>query len=263
MAFRSLGQQSISRFNSFNSMDLLESMESFLDQKILESSLHKPSQTIAPSSSRCDRHSWFRLRGTEPDVPKRLDRPLDFKAKLGTAIHSIVQQQLKSMLGNNWIDVTTYLQTSSITDRYQINANDDETSLETRIEFLDIPVRFACDGIIRWNDQIYLIEIKTCETSTFKELHDVRSIHVDQIKFYASLLHIQKVLVIYIDRGYGDIKCYEVTLTNEEIQSIRDRIDRIVILSKQNIAPDPLPAGDSMCNSSYCRYYKKCKDWGR
>lgn len=261
MSFRSVNFAHLAKFNSATSSDFLDMYNSFVDRKIQERNEAPASKTFAPSSFRCNRLSWFRLRGTQPDHIKSVDRTLDFTAQIGTACHRIIQSNLKEALGKDWIAVKDYLTANPIPYQYKLTESED--TLETKVEILDPPIRFACDGIVRFKGKYYLLEIKTSEFSSFRELVDPKEQHVDQIKCYATLLGLSGVLVVYQDRQYGDMKCYEMTIPEYEMDSVRSRFKYVQEMVEANLAPDPLPKGDPWCTPAHCPYYEKCGQWGR
>lgn len=258
MAFRSVGSMNLARFNSSTSCEFLEAYESFRDNQIQESILSKPHQTFAPSSFRCDRRSWFRLRGTDPDKLKAPDKILDFTAKIGTACHRIIQSDLRNMLKGQWIAVKDFLAANPIPYDYEIE--EDKESGETKVSIKSPPINFAVDGIILWNNEYYLLEIKTSEYNSFKDLANPKDEHLDQVKCYATMLGISKVLFLYEDRLYGELKCYEIIVKDIEKIQIKDRMNYVLKCVDANIAPDRLPSGDKWCNN--CPYSIKCKQWG-
>lgn len=244
-------------FNSQNSLDFLDMYESALDEAILAGETKTPSRTFAPSQIRCKRVSWFRLRGVASEPETIVDRTTNFTAVVGTACHRNIQTILSKKLGKDWIDVETYLK--QLNPDYEYTCR--KTEFETQIEiFKPVPIKFAPDGIIFWKGKYWLLEIKTSDFSSFGELSGPKSTHLDQIKTYATLLHIQNVLVIYQDRLYGGLKCFEVQVTSGDMQAIWDMFAEVQDYVNKNIAP-PKPADTRYCNSSYCRYCSKCKEW--
>ena len=258
MAFRQTNLARLTKFNSAASSDFIDMYEKCIDDRIAARNARPKHKTFAPSSFRCPRISWFRLRGVQPDTATVTDRTLEFTAEIGTACHEIIQRNLKEVLKDDWIDVKWYL--DSIKPDYSYTVEQD--GYETKIEIDSPPVRFACDGIIRWKGEFYLLEIKTSEYASFDELTDPKPQHEDQIKFYCTLLGISKVLVLYQDRQYGGLKCYEVVVTEQDKQAVRDRIKYVQDMVEANIAPERLPRDDSWCTAAHCPYYKKCKQWG-
>lgn len=256
MGFKSVNFAHLAKFNSSTSSELLNFYESFVTDTLREKSAKPKSRTFAPSSFRCDRKNWFRLRGTEPDILESPDVTLNFKAEVGTARHIVIQSNLKAALGEDWIDVGEYL--DSISPKFQYNLK--QSDLETKIEVSDPPVNFACDGIIRWKGRLYLLEIKTSDYSSWDNLTDPKSVHIDQVKCYCTLLGLHNVLFMYEDRQYGGMKCYEMSVSDSDFKAVMDKFESIQRMAEYNLAPERLPHGDYMCSN--CEYQNKCAEWG-
>lgn len=260
MAFRGLNQGALTRFNSATSSEFLKSYEGFVLDDIQNSRTEPSAKTFAPSSMRCQRKSWFRLRGSEPDKIKNPDASLEFKAQLGTSVHTIVQERLKNHLGDNWVEVEDYIHIRNDDLKYFNDYSLNKNGYETQIELFDIPIRFSCDGILRLNGNYVLLEIKTVEFADFNNLTDIKNCHIDQIKTYGTLLQLSKILVMYIDRQYGQVKVYEHNLKTYEMNEVIDSIHNVLSMVDANLAPDRLDYSDYMCTN--CEYKKKCKEWG-
>lgn len=261
MGFRSANLLNHSTtFNSDSSAKLLYLYESIVDREIQDDNLKVKHKTFAPSMFRCDRVNWFRLRGTQPDAISTPDKALDFTAKIGTACHEIIQSRLSRELRADWLDVSLWIKDHVNPD---FNYTTKVSGYETLVEFTNPPVRFACDGLVRFNGKVYLLEIKSSEYTSFDNLVAPKPKHIDQVKCYSSLLNVPDVLFIYIDRQYGGMKCFEMHVNENQMQEVRDKMARIMDLVEANIAPDGLPKGDPDCSSNMCPYYKVCKQWGR
>ena len=188
-------------FNSDASNRLLTIYSSFLHNKVQEESMRPRSHTFAPSGVRCQRKSWFRLRGTTPDLVEHPDMTLNFTATVGTLLHQHIQSNLQDALKDDWVLVPDYLRSNPISYKYDLKVGE----YETKVSILKPPVSFACDGIIRINGKIYLLEIKTSEYSSWANLTEAKPHHIDQITTYGTLLGIKNVLFMYVDRQYGGI----------------------------------------------------------
>lgn len=260
MAFRGWNPQHLAPFNSANSSDFLDAYNSYLEDKI-KSDAERPShRTFAASSFRCERWSWFRLRGSKPEKPE-VDTTLNFTAEIGTACHRIIQTNLQNLLRDDWIPVKNHIQ--SIDFPYKYTLQEDENGLESLVEIEDPPIRFACDGIIQINGTRYLLEIKTSEYSAWNDLLEPKPHHIDQVKCYATLLNLPNVLFVYQDRQYGGLKCFEITVSYPDMLMVKERFERVVDLAKKNLVPEPLPRGDKWCTRSMCPYYNVCGEYGR
>lgn len=258
--FRPIEQVHLAKFNSANSSDFLDFYGQAIDESILEGETKTPSRTFAPSQIRCKRVSWFRLRGVEPEQETTVDRTLNFKAQIGTACHKIIQETLSEKLGDNWIDPEHYITKHVAKPGWIFSCN--KTDFETQVEITEpVPIKFAPDGIIFWKDKYWLLEIKTSEYNSFEKLTDPKPEHIDQIKCYATILNIQDALVLYQDRLFGELKCFEVHITEEDMTQIWGMFKEVQDDVIKNIAPPKLPTGDKHCTPSICRYYNRCKEW--
>ena len=260
MSFRGVNFDHLAKFNSAASCDFIEMYESYVMKELEADASRIPHKTFAPSSFRCDRRSWFRIRGVQPDSLKNPDMVLNFTAEIGTACHRIIQSNLKRALQSDWIDVGDYVSSLCVSN---CEVSQDESELETRISFQDPPVRFACDGIVRLNNQLYLLEIKSSEYSSWNDLTDPKSEHIDQAKCYCTLLNLDRVLFLYVDRQYGGLKCFEICVTDDDKSEIQSRFDSVMRMVESNLAPAGLPKGDPWCQANYCPYYRKCREYGR
>lgn len=249
----------IARFNSQTSDEFLQKYETYVDDQIQKKNAEVRGKTFAPSSMRCQRQSWFKLKGTQPDVPSAPDRTLNFTAQIGTACHEIIQQNLAKIYGDDWIDVSDYIAQANLP--YEIHC--EKRGYETLIEIVSPPVKFACDGILRINGRYYLLEIKTSEYSSFDKLTNAKDQHVAQIKTYGSLLNINKALVLYQERQYGGMKCFEMDIDSLQMKEVIDGMYYVMDMVEANIAPSGLPSGDYWCSPNMCSYYKKCQEYGR
>lgn len=261
MGFQPVDFAHLARFNSAVSSEFLDTYNKHIDAKIAAERSEPAHRTFAPSSFRCDRRSWFRIRGVELDKAPSSDRTLRFVADVGTACHRIIQTNLKEALGDCWIDVGVYLQNQDVDYEYILTYPAD--SLETQIEVLKPPIRFACDGIVKCGDVYYLLEIKTSEFGSWNELLDPKREHVDQAKMYATMLGLSNVLFLYMDRQYGELKCYEIHVSDTDKQEIWDRMNKVMEFAEYGVAPDALPKGDKWCTPQMCPYFKKCAEYGR
>ena len=262
MAFRSWNTQHLAKFNSADSSEFLDLYEEARDERILSEYDTPSHRSFAPSSFRCRRIQWFRLRGVQPDRPKTADAVLDFTAYVGTALHRMIQDTLSQKLGVDWVNVEEYVKEHVPDSKlYKVTLSDD--SLEYQIEASDPPVRFACDGIIRWKDEYVLLEIKSSEFSSWSELTDPKPQHVDQTKCYCAMLNLNRVFFLYIDRQYGGVKCYDIRHPSNNREEILSEMKEIQEMAEYHLCPESLPRGDSWCTPGHCRYYQKCAEYGR
>ena len=258
MAFRPAEFANMTKFNSADSSDFLDLYESLLDAEIKSNNEGVKHKSFAPSAFRCPRLSWFRLRGVQPDAITTPDRGNQFTADIGTACHRIIQRRLKAYLGQDWLDVKTHVDNLGLD--YTVTSGDSE--YESYVDCHDIPVRFACDGLIMYKFKKRLLEIKSCDHASFVDLYEPKPKHIDQVELYCERLHLNDVLFMYVDRQYDGIKCFEHIVKPATIDEVRSKCAYIMDMVDANIAPEGLPKGDPDCSPSMCPYHAKCKEWG-
>ena len=244
-------------FNTAASSEFLDLYNDAVESQLERSRERIPSKTLAPSSFRCPRIQFFRLRGTKPDTDTKVDTNLEFTSFLGTAIHEEVQQTLSKRLGSDWLDVADWLADHDIPADVTKSPN----GLETLVKLNEIPVKFAVDGLMRLDGIPTLLEIKTAEYDAFRSLDCVRQKHVDQIRCYLTFLGLDRAMVLYIERRFGGAKCFELAASEGIRMDVMRQIYSVLDCAKNEIAPKPLPKGDALCN--YCIYQNTCEKWGR
>ena len=203
--------------------------------------------------------SWFRLRGVEPDKQTNPDTTLEFFARMGDACHLYVQSILSKAYGENWVNVEEYIDYNDIFPKGSYTCKN--TGYETQVELENPPIRFAVDGILNLNEE-RLVEIKSVDHSTFVDLTDPLPKHIDQFECYCTLLKLSGGIFIYIDRTYGELKCYTHDVSIVIKNRITDSFKDVMEYAEYGLCPERLPKGDSWCSPSMCLYYKKCKEYG-
>lgn len=246
-------------YNSKEAKDFLNFYSSNVQRAVSEENQHVPSRTFAPSSFRCKRQQWFRLRGTKPDASASADVALNFIANVGTHCHEQIQKNLSEFLEDDWLNVKEYLLSNPPKYKYSLK----QSGYETRVSVENPPVKFSCDGLVRVQGKVYLLEVKTSELNSMKLLVAPKQEHLDQVKCYCTLLGVQDAFVLYQDRQYGSLKCFTYHLTDSDKSYILNNMEYVLDCVKRNLVPDPLPSNDKWCSSSYCKYYATCKKWGR
>lgn len=231
--------------------------------------IQTPYRTFAPSSMRCARYQWFRLRGTVPDVSYRGDVVYDFFSKVGDMSHELVQKRLYNSCGKfgnyygnvEFLDVEDYV-IDKLNPDWKYTCSKSENGYETRFELKEpYPIRFSCDGICRIDGEDYLIEIKSLDYRQWCDAFEIMSRHRVQAYTYCAFLKLSKIIFIYVDRTYGNIKCFESEVSDEVVLNVYKYMDDILECTKTNIAPDGLSKGDGMCRT--CMYHKTCMGYGR
>ena len=170
----------------------------------------------------------------------------------------MIQERLSKSADIKWLSVSDWLSSHGCLRNWTVKSEYLEQQIESDNPY---PIRFACDGLIEFQSKTYLLEIKTSEFSSFQDLIEPKPKHMDQIKCYATLLDVSNVLVLYVDRQYGGLKCFEIVISQAEKDAMIAKMQHVMDCIESFIAPEGLPKGDPDCNPNMCPYYAKCKEW--
>ena len=84
----------------------------------------------------------------------------------------------------------------------------EHTDYETKLYDKNLNMSFLCDGIIRYKDKYYILELKTEASFKFNSRSDVDPKHHNQGTAYSHEFGIDDVIFIYINRDILDMKPY-------------------------------------------------------
>lgn len=216
-----------------------------------------PSKTYKPSSMKCIRNMYFQVTGAQID-----DEPQSYCmigiCNAGSDIHIRVQQYIESMKANGfdceYIDVADYIRSREITDIEVV----DKCGMETKLYHKKLNVSFMCDGIIRYNGQYYILEIKSEMGMKWNARTGVDPTHYMQGTAYSELLGIHSVMFLYVSRDVLDMKAYLFTPTQEMRGEFIKKIADCNEYAKMQVAP-PKPENIDKRVCNYCGYKTVCK----
>lgn len=237
-------------------MDLKKSVE-LTDKK----SQTKPSQTYKPSGMNCIRASYYQVKGVEPD-PANSSYILVGICESGTDRHERIQQYITDMKSNGFD--CEYIDVESFIKRRDLNYLEikNKTAYETKLYWKDMNLSFLCDGIIKYRNHYYILEIKTETQDKWFRREGVDPNHYQQATAYSLAFKLPEVIFIYENRNTCDKKVYVFNVTDEMRLSLVGYIANCDSYLSSNITPPrPDNYGPKLCQ--YCSYRKVCdKDGG-
>lgn len=233
--------------------DLIHSME--LESK----NTHIPTQTFKPSGiGGCTRGLYYQLKGESPDGDSSTYNMIGI-GESGTDRHERLQNYVKRMKKNGinckWVNVGTYLRRHKVTDPEVVEKKGNETKLYSH----KYNMRFMCDGLIQYNGEYYIIEIKTESTHKFNRHQEPWPSHKLQATCYSMTIGVPKVIFIYEDRDNCTKKGYLVEVTEPMIERVESIINTVNWYVEQNQVP-PMAEEPSKC--MYCNYKNQCRKDG-
>lgn len=235
--------------------DLKRSIEMTAD-----SSNRLPSRTYKPSGMNCIRASYYQVTGTQPD-PSSSNYTLVGICNSGTDIHVRIQTAVAGMINTGmnclYIDIAEFVRQRNLTDLKIVS----QMGMETKLYFEKYNLSFMCDGIIKYNNHYYILELKTESSFKFVNRKDVDPSHYNQAIAYSLAFGIDEVLFIYINRDVMDMKAFMFNVTDEMKQNLIGYIDECDGYVSRQIAP-PKPKDVSKKACSYCLYKSQCRKDG-
>ena len=216
-----------------------------------------PSRTYKPSGMNCIRASYYQVSGIEPDRSSS-NYTLVGICNSGTDIHVRIQTAVERMKENNmdceYIDVQQFVNSRRLIDTLQIVS---KNGMETKLYHKKLNMSFMCDGIIRYKNHYYILELKTESSYKFMNRKGVDPSHYHQGTAYSIAFGLDEVLFVYISRDVLDMKAFMFNVTDEMKQELIGYItDCDGYVSRKIVPPKPEDVARKTCN--YCIYKTQC-----
>lgn len=240
---------------------IVNSIETSL--KLLNPPSRSTRPNIKPSKLQCERQMYYILTQAPTDPIRSTDPKLIMMQKVGTFMHSLIQEALASshakaqgIIFRTPEDVVAGAALRGLHTRIVPSTHSRTNQYECHSYNEDYGISFMWDGGIYFRDTKAIIEIKSEEH--FKHMKRMKPDpeHIEQATCYSICLGIDTVIFLYVDRNYMTIKSYQVEIDDMMKSEVIAKINRV----KQAVADRVLPAkceGKKPCK--YCDYCKACK----
>ena len=219
-----------------------------------------PSKTYKPSGMNCIRASYYQVSGVQPD-PSNSNYTLVGICNSGTDIHVRIQTAVEQMKENGmnceYIDVADFVKQRNLDYLDIVSKN----GMETKLYHKKLNMSFMCDGIIKYKNHYYILELKTESSFKFVNRKDVDSSHYNQGTAYSIAFGIPEVLFVYINRDVLDMKAFMFVPTDEMKQNLIGYIEDCDGYVSRMIPP-PKPENILKKTCTYCGYKTQCQKDG-
>jgi CRISPR/Cas system-associated exonuclease Cas4 (RecB family) len=213
-----------------------------------------------PSSLKCLRIMYYQKLGI--GVGEYLDE-VDSDGigigESGTDRHERIQEYITKMKENgfNWdfVPVPEFIKEQELT-HLKIKENKHQSKFETNLVNEDYGLSFMTDGLLRFNNEYFILEIKTEISSKFYARDRVDENHYEQATAYSLSFGLDDVIFLYENRDTCAKKAFVLHVTEEMKQKLIDLIDKCDSYVKAGVLP---PKTDNKRICSYCKYKKFCK----
>ncbi len=216
-----------------------------------------PSNYYKPSGMKCIRNMYYVRIGKTPDELGASYTSWGI-CNSGTDTHERVQKAVEQMKKNGidceYIDVGKFVKQRNLNNLTIVSKN----GMETKLRDEKLKLSFLCDGIIRYKNHYYILELKTEMSSKWYSREDVDSSHYNQATAYSIEFDLPEVLFVYINRDVFDMKGYMFVPTDEMKQDLIGLIDECEGYVSRMITP-PKPEDVSKKTCEYCDYKSSCR----
>lgn len=219
------------------------------------------SQSYKPSGMNCIRQSYYVLTGAEADKGEANSISVGI-CESGSDRHERIQSAVLRMKENNidceYINVADFVRQRGIEYLDIVKEpNFEAGEFETKLFHKELRMSFLCDGIIKYHNHYYILEIKTETSSKFFQRKEVDPSHYHQATAYSLAFGINEVLFLYECRDNCDKKCFLFEVTDRMRKDLVKYIktcDKYV--AKNEVPPKPEDVAKKTC--SYCGYKTQC-----
>ena len=219
------------------------------------------SRAYKPSGMNCIRQSYYVITGADVDDSDSSSMIVGI-CESGTDRHQRLQQDVLDMAGNGmdcqYINVADFVRQREL-DYLDIvkEPNFEAGDYETKLYHKTLNMSFLCDGIIKYHNHYYILEIKTENSNKFFMRGGVDPSHFKQATAYSVAFGINEVLFLYECRDNCDKKAFMFTVTDEMKQELIGYIEECDSYIRQLKVP-PKPENVAKKTCSYCAYRERC-----
>lgn len=230
-----------------------------------EKNRRKGSLTYKPSSMNCIRQMYYIVTGKDGD--EELSNYCNIGiCNSGSDIHQRIQQAVLEMKSNGidceYINVADYVESRNL-DYLEIKEkpNFKKGKFETKLYHKTLNMSFLCDGVIKYKNHYYILELKSEGGNKFYSREGVDPSHYNQGTAYSIALQIDEVLFVYISRDVLDMKSFMFIPTDDMKQELVGRIEECdTYVRNLKVPPKPVDVAKKTCD--YCRYKAECRKDG-
>lgn len=230
-----------------------------------EKNKRKGSQSYKPSSMHCIRQMYYIRTGQEPDNTGSNYCGVGI-CNAGTDIHQRIQQAVLDMKQNDidceYVNVADFVRSRKL-DYLDVvkEPNFVEKDYETKLWHKVLNMSFLCDGIIRYKNHYYILELKSESGNKFWNRTGVDPSHYNQGTCYSISFEIPEVLFVYISRDTLDMKAFMFVPTDDMKQQVVGLIENCENYVAKMITP-PKPVDVERKTCEWCSYKTICRKQG-
>ena len=219
-----------------------------------------PSKAYHPSSMNCIRNMYYQRVGVKP-TDNSSSYVLTGICNSGSDIHERIQQAVIDMQSNSidceYVDVAEYVRARNLTHINIVS----KQGYETKLYDTNLNTSFLCDGIIKYKNHYYILELKTESIYKWQSRQGVDPSHFNQATAYSISLQLPEVIFVYINRDLLDMKSFLYVPTDSQKRDLKrviEQCEEYVNTKETPSKPENVPK--KACE--YCNYKSLCRKEG-
>jgi len=224
-----------------------------------ENEREAPSKTYKPSGMNCIRQSYFQITSAEEDVIHSNYTGVGI-CNSGTDIHERIQKAVAQMKENGfdceYVDVAKFVKQRKL-EHLEIR---EQKGMETKLYHKTLNMSFMCDGIIKYHNHYYILELKTETSNKWFHRDKVDKYHHNQAVAYSLAFGLDDVIFVYISRDTLDMKSYLFTVDDDMRYRLLGYIEECDSYIAKKQCPPKSVFDKKTCD--YCHYKEQCRKDG-
>jgi len=115
------------------------------------------------------------------------------------------------------------------------------------------------DAILSWENELYVLDIKSMNSFLFKNLSQPKEENLDQLQLYLHFFAIQKGILLYVNKDTQELKEFIVIYDRTRSEKILKDLDQLKTKIEANIIPKRLDDFPSDKQCQFCQFKEICK----
>ncbi len=217
-----------------------------------------PSTYYAPSGLGCVRNMYYKRLGMEVEEDRKKYSMIGI-LESGTDRHTRIQEYFIASKRFKYLDVEAFIIKQGLGGKLEVKM---KKGAETMVLDKVNNIQFLADGLIQYEDKVYVLEIKTETQFKFNGRNSIAPEHLSQGIAYSISFELEDVVFLYENRDTCEKKVFHLKVTEEmKNKYVLDKIKIVEKAIKKGKAPEI--AGDFLEGKAnacrYCKYKKICR----
>ena len=118
------------------------------------------------------------------------------------------------------------------------------------------------DAIVRFNNELYLVDFKSVNSSILRGMEEAKEDHILQIQLYLHFFNLKKGILFYEGKDNSEIKEFPVEYDKKLAQKVLNDFKRLKINLEKNLVPQTLSDYPENWQCKYCQFKEICSTAG-